>query len=61
MILKVHMTAKDYSIDLAMWVRTRDWIIELIEFEMSFHMLTSFAGTSQLFETEKALRARAGH
>jgi hypothetical protein len=61
MILNVHMTAEDYAIDLAECVRTRDWIIELMESEMSFRMLTSFARTSELFETKKALRARVGH
>ena len=61
MILKVHVTTKDHAILLTGRMGTRDWIVQLIEYKMSFHMLTGFTGTSELLETEETLRAQAGH
>jgi hypothetical protein len=62
MILEVHVTTKDYSIRLTDWMRTRDWIVQLIVSKTQLlHMLTGFARTAELFKTEKTLRAYADH
>jgi hypothetical protein len=55
------MINKNHLILLAGWIRTGDWVTQPIEYKTFFHMLTGFAGTTQVFGTEETLRAWAGH